>query len=92
MTDDLVGDGRVVKSAKCDPRGDGIDGRKLKPRERARRADGIVTPSPVGRGGRGEFVGRNSSERRDSIVISTSDHADSAGVLQGASLSLGGEA
>jgi len=33
------------------------------------------------KGGRGEFVGRNSSERRYNIVISASDHADSAGVL-----------
>jgi len=32
------------------------------------------------------------SERRFSIVISTSDHADSAGSFPGASLSLGGEA
>src|SRR5437773_6740539 len=43
-------------------------------------------------GGRGEFAGRNRSKRRYSIVISTSDHANSAGSFPGASLSLGGEA
>ena len=43
-------------------------------------------------GGRGKFAGRNTSERRYSIVISTSDHADSAGDFPGASMSLGGEA
>jgi hypothetical protein len=43
-------------------------------------------------GGRGKFAGRNTSERRYSIVISTSDHADSAGDFPGASMSLGSEA
>ena len=43
-------------------------------------------------GGRGEFASRNRSERHFSIVISTSDYANSDGAFPGASLSLGGEA
>jgi hypothetical protein len=50
----------------------------------------MTKPSTVGR--RGESAGRNTSERRFSIVNPTSDQADSAGVTLGASLSLEGEA
>ena len=42
--------------------------------------------------GEANFAGRNTSERRCSIVNPTSDHADSAGSYPGANLSLGGEA
>jgi hypothetical protein len=55
------------------------------------RRSGTTKPPPVGRR-RGEFAGRNRSERRFSSVISTSDQANSAGAFPGASLSLGDEA
>jgi hypothetical protein len=43
-------------------------------------------------GRRGESAGRNTSERRISIVNSTSEQADSTGALPGASLCPRGEA
>jgi hypothetical protein len=43
-------------------------------------------------GGRGEFAGRNTSERRVSIDNSTSEYTDSTGAISGASLFDEGEA